>query len=389
VSIALDLARLYHLYPKIDPDGRRFRELEIILFDDKAESYVRQDLKAIQAYHTILGLIYAEKSKWTPDPTSYIPRASNAIFQLEHALETAKTRVSQDPTNFQPLPHLEKYLAEAYLKTDKKSLALKQFLKVAESYLDLDELEETEKALKCANPIITAGLKNERELYNSLDSIWKGRKFASEIKMENLNESSPEYWRNNKTAFGWMSSLNIAGFEKGFLNRQIFKTLSDIGDIAYRAGDLRQALLLHTEALKNIENERNLACSDDVIRLRSIRDTIERNLEDKVTKENLQTGYKMDNMSEYKDWHIWSVPSSEMSIPSNVGISPDFRLAAGIGNYLANQHDFKAGELKYSVYKGEVSVVSSAANPDRINLVKDALGKMKGVKNVSVKTIKD
>src|SRR6266436_5936971 len=87
LDLAMETAALYQRHRELDPDGRKFRDIEQRLFDQKSEAYARADKDAIQQLHTVLGLIYVERGIWQ----SNLPW-TNATYQLEHALSTARER---------------------------------------------------------------------------------------------------------------------------------------------------------------------------------------------------------------------------------------------------------------------------------------------------------
>jgi tetratricopeptide (TPR) repeat protein len=63
LDAALDLAALFQAFPRLDPKGEQFRKLENELLEEKTMAYVEKNLVAVQKFHTVLGVIYAERGR--------------------------------------------------------------------------------------------------------------------------------------------------------------------------------------------------------------------------------------------------------------------------------------------------------------------------------------
>jgi tetratricopeptide (TPR) repeat protein len=137
-SVRLELqtaiARVIGLRPDLDPDGSRLRAIEQEIFQGKGASYSRGDYRAIQQHHTVLGLIYARQGRWTSQRGD--SGAANGIFQLEHALRTARMRTRSGDAPYAPFPKLRSELATGYIETRQTENARRMLLEAAKDYLD-------------------------------------------------------------------------------------------------------------------------------------------------------------------------------------------------------------------------------------------------------------
>ncbi|MEM7395596.1 MAG: hypothetical protein AAF492_24965, partial [Verrucomicrobiota bacterium] len=87
LDCAMELATLYHLHPKLDPQGRKFEALEHELIGGKNMAYIRfrRNLGAIEKFHRTLGQIYAERDRWEGG-------IRGAPYHLGRAVSSAKRR---------------------------------------------------------------------------------------------------------------------------------------------------------------------------------------------------------------------------------------------------------------------------------------------------------
>lgn len=386
VKIDVELAKLYSRHESIDPDGDKFKnlegrlkDLETHLFRQKSEYYKLRDLESIQLSHTILGLIYAEQDIWE---SSWAP--ANGIFQLEHALSTAEKRAMRDSANFQPLPHLEKLLADGYKKVGQKTTAAACYLRAAKSYLDTDGLKEAEEALENAKALQYNDSPIIEERMSGLETILKGHYFVSNITVGDIKDSSLSQLHRREPLM-WLFSSDEMGLGTAFLNRQRFKVLSDFGSVASQVGDYLKALWLHTEALSKIYAEENLACNGDAFRLDMIKDTILQSVEFDESKSYYETGYALYKKDDYEGGKIWWVPTLSVHVTPQVGVSKDFLLASKIGNHMAKKSDFQPDELKFYVNDGKVIIFPLSENPELISMTKTTLETLPGIRRVDVR----
>ena len=180
MNIVLELASLYTKHPQLDPNGDKFQDLEDLLFREKGTSYEMGALEAIQRSHTVLGLIYAEREKWSRWG------ADNGIFQLEHALSTAKQLAEIDPKNFQPLPHLQSLLIKGYSEIGREDKIFTLSLNSAMGYLDLDDISKAEQMLESASTFFATGTVTEKRKHNELKIILTTRQQIEELTQDNF-----------------------------------------------------------------------------------------------------------------------------------------------------------------------------------------------------------
>jgi len=209
-----EIASLYSKFPALDPEGRKFARIENNLFEGKGMAYRSENLALIQRFHTILGLIYAERNVWTDE---YDPR--NGIFQIKHALEIATRRKD---TGYQPLPYLKALLGEGYARTGERARARASFINAAMAYLDTDEIDKAGQSLEKARGLMAQAPARERDAFDRLDTLARfraqfidpGRKPPTAIPAEIeplMNQDSP------------------SPLPPDFRLRQGFKMLADLG----------------------------------------------------------------------------------------------------------------------------------------------------------------
>jgi tetratricopeptide (TPR) repeat protein len=134
LEVALELARLLAGHPELDPDGTRFRKLEDDLLGDKTLAYGESDLGAMEQFHTVLGLIYAGRGRWSDGDWRAAP------YHLKRAVDTARRRAEREgrPVPAQPLPHLTRTLARGLESRERPDLegARRAYLDAAEGFLE-------------------------------------------------------------------------------------------------------------------------------------------------------------------------------------------------------------------------------------------------------------
>ena len=147
-AISLDLQRqlalLYSNQKTLDPDGKKFDALEQDIFSDKMGALSVGDLEAAQRYHTTLGLIYLERGVWRSQQ-----RARSAEQQFTWALDKADER-RQRERFYQPLPEIRMLLAHHLDSVASKPLAARRYGEAARGFLDLDDLEHADSAMRLA-----------------------------------------------------------------------------------------------------------------------------------------------------------------------------------------------------------------------------------------------
>lgn len=351
-----ELASLYSRYPNLDPDGEKFEAIENELFRGKGAAYGEEDLDAIQRYHTVLGIIYAEKGVWTS--SRY---ARNGIFQIEHALETAARRDARDGT-YQPLAYLKSRLAEGYAATGESVASARTHVEAVAAYLDSDDLEGASRSLARARELGASGervaaLGTLTELRVELGRT-DARAGVSLCAVERLAEA--------------FTRLGDRDLRRDFVTRQRFKALSDCAALATgraRAELASEALAIAAEA------DLALVGARDLTRLESARLTVREllGLEPVETKVGLGEG-------------SGAARSLALSLPGTVeaayvAVEPSTVLAGRIVEAL------RPGEagLRLDIHDdGRVTILEVGGALDE-QAVRTAIRKVEGVREVRVR----
>ncbi|MCP5117459.1 MAG: tetratricopeptide repeat protein, partial [bacterium] len=212
------LAMHYHKYPHLDPRGRKFRRIERDLFSGKMVAYTHGDDKAIQRFHTILGLIYADRGQWTSG------RYENAIFQLSAAIDRAGRR-----PGYQPLAQLKSKLAGGYLQLGKTLQARLVLTEALKAYLDTDDLDrasETYQTIRRQAPPPATG--RENKAIHQLSRIIVARKAAAAGHTDGIVATGNPKSVLSKTKTPWLYLDQGSALDSAFLDRQRFKIVSDV-----------------------------------------------------------------------------------------------------------------------------------------------------------------
>jgi tetratricopeptide (TPR) repeat protein len=208
-AISLDLQRqlalLYSSQKSLDPEGKKFDALEQDIFSEKMGALAVGDLEAAQRYHTTLGLIYLERGVWRGQQG-----ARGAEQQFTWALDKADER-NQRQGFYQPLPEIRMLLAHHFDSVGGKSLAARRYSEAARAFLDLDDLENADSAMRRA-----AALGGQ-----TTDA------------MRALELRSP-LARGDAGACGAQSVSSLSGGDRAFALRQRFKVLADCAKVDAR-----------------------------------------------------------------------------------------------------------------------------------------------------------
>jgi len=207
LALRQELALLYFHNPQLDPQGKRLDGLVWEMFRGKGDAIRKQDWPAMQEYHTVLGLIFAERGIWTTKPGEWRP--ASAIYQFEHALEAAQERLRRE-NFYQPLAELKARLAEGYRLTGSPGDAGRMYWYAALAYLDSDALREALTMLQKHRDF--AGESDEAAL---LDKLVLYRSRSPGLATELTPERAPWLFR--------ASPLR----DESFLLRQRFKIAAD------------------------------------------------------------------------------------------------------------------------------------------------------------------
>jgi len=259
------LALHYFKFPSLDPGERKFNRVVNAIFQSKAGAYQLDDLESIQRHHTILGIIFAQKGAWK---TNHF--ALNAIFQLDNALKTAARRDAQDGS-YQPLPELRSQLAEGYKATGDVTKARATYLVAAQAYLDTDAIEPAKRMLQSAGALV-AGASPERELAAQLERVLGTRADVARATGRQLDPAAGEYAFRLDGGHGWLYGQSLPSLSVAFLDRQRFKTLSDLAIRVGEAGHAQAAAELAARAFRTaIDGVKHLSGPADVVRIEKIR----------------------------------------------------------------------------------------------------------------------
>lgn len=376
LDVRSELANLYLRHPRFDPGGEKLQHLIVQLFEWKGEAYQQRSMVAIERYHTMLGLIYAEKGLWRSSG-----RADNAIFQLEHALLAARERAAEDPKAFRPLPHLEGALAKGYVAVDKLALAHKTYVDSAIGYLDLDDLGKADEMLTTAERFSDAA-NNER--LQAVAKILGSRKAVRQVQAQNFAPASAQYY-GQSARYRWLFGKEILKLDRAFVNRQRFKTLADLGHQASNLGAAAESLRLQTRALDVIKAEPTLTNMQDVIRLKRMKDAVIQCIDVKSKGQVMETGRGLEKSQNYKSGKVWHISTAQTAAPIQVGINKDLLLAGAVGNRLSYQPAFVSGEIKLQLRDGKATLVPKQPADRTARESATILRTIEGVRDVKIR----
>jgi len=223
-AISLDLQRqlalLYSNQKSLDPDGKKFDALEQDIFSEKMGALAVGDLEAAQRYHTTLGLIYLERGVWRGQQA-----ARGAEQQFTWALDKADERFQRERF-YQPLPEIRMLLAHHFDSVGSKPLAARRYIEAARGFLDLDDLEDADSALRRAAALggQTTDLAGALGLRSAVA-------------------------RGDAGACGAQSLSSLSGGDRAFALRQRFKVLADCAKL-----DAKRARTHATEAFTLVDS---------------------------------------------------------------------------------------------------------------------------------------
>ena len=261
LDLQTELAALYYQYPDLDPNNRKFGSLIWGIFQGKGEAYTLNDLKAIQSHHTVLGFIYSRE----PGRESMDHRATNAVFQLYHAIKTANERFHNGEP-YQPLPQLKEMLADACRKPSTAAkwmgscdIAGDLYLEAAKAYLDTDQLQKAANMLEKAKS--SPASSSAGELYAALKQIVETRRRIEKTTPADAEAVAGDLVDRQATA-NWFTDEQFAQPHRDFVSRQRFKTISDL---ALRIEDFTKTDASLSSSLQIIEPDLNTASKSLVL----------------------------------------------------------------------------------------------------------------------------
>jgi len=231
-----------------------------ILFSGKGGAYAAGQLKDIQRYHTVLGMIYYETKQ---DKTK---GADNAIFQLTHALDTASKIAERNPEKYQPLPELRVLLAKVHQRQGNSKDSASESLSAAMGFLEKDNLKRADSAL-------TSAKKNGANI-GAVETILKGRQavLTEGARLLKTKPGSNEVTLDAKLS--WLKNPAILKLPQSFVEGQRFKTLADLGGQITRTPNKALASSINSLALEAASKNKILTSPTDVKRIQSLESNI-------------------------------------------------------------------------------------------------------------------
>lgn len=166
LEAALGRARVFLLFPELDPQGHRFRETVNVLFDEKAFTIFERNLPLRQRYHRTLGIIYAGRGEW-----GKVDVVESAIFQLDMALKIED--IISEERNVPPrsLPELHRLLAKGYSHTNEPEKAARHTIDATKGYISMRDLRTANKTLEWGKTTLIPRLSgNKRQIFEA-DSV--------------------------------------------------------------------------------------------------------------------------------------------------------------------------------------------------------------------------
>ena len=277
LGAATQLARLYVTRGR-DND---LRALEGRLFEIKGGAYESHDLAAMQRMHAVLGTIYDERGIWTSSNP-----ARNATFQYSRLVRVAKEREAKEGI-FQPLPHYAAKAAEGLRRAGKTREARELEIEAASGYLELDALEEAQRAITRAS---SGGAEDDARVVAL-------RRIAT------YRAAIPELATTRELTLPAWSTVG-GPLDPDFVARQEFRALSDLAARAKEKNESEEADALNLRAFDNALRQETLTGTGDALRLEQIRESVEETprLPDKKSPASAA-----EPATEPQKPHVWTV----------------------------------------------------------------------------------
>ncbi len=353
-----ELASLYFKNPSLDPQRQQFTGLVGELFGGKAGAYKLGDHEAIQRYHTVLGLLFAQRMEWR-SPSPFM----NAVFQLSNAIKTADAR--RQERGPQPLPELKALLAQGYAETGRPQDAKVTYAQAAEAYLDTDDLSRAGEMLQRVRQTAGSALPVEP----ALDVIIRSRSAIPQTSKASLAaESSLRSSREHAWIFGGA----LPGLSAEFLARQRFKAMADFAARATEVGEPAAATGYAVAALNHgVKEVGSLIDFGDLVRLRNVR----RAVIDRV---------HLDPAGGKASGKVWLLSVSGEAAPRRVELSPEVVLAGRVLETLRTDPKPLTKDVSITIRGSAVHIDGH----DEVYLRDTAskLGRVEGISAVNVRT---
>jgi tetratricopeptide (TPR) repeat protein len=259
IDVTSDLAALYQAFPKLDPKGENFAQIEQELLGSKNMAYAEQDLAAMQKFHTVLGIIYAERGRWDSDGWRAAP------YHLRRAVSTAQQLAKRSPAEYKPYPQLTRILAEGLVSRTNADLATASnlCLDAAQGFLDEDDVTGAEQMLGKARELSTRTGKPVPKAYDDLKKVVDFRKVAGTLRPDDLKLSPGPSGADYKLGTNRLSGLaSSTSLDPAFLQRQTVRGLNDLTVKARVLGAELVADQLHEVTFQKLQSQPGVTWED-------------------------------------------------------------------------------------------------------------------------------
>jgi tetratricopeptide (TPR) repeat protein len=280
MAAAVQLERLYHLANNADAVSL----LEGRLFADKGDAYHSHDLAAIQRLHTVLGTIYADRDVWDSNEPS-----ENATFQFRNAVRTARERTAATGI-LQPLPYMSEMVAHGLEIQRQWDDAQEWYVDATRDYLEVDAIDKARETL--AHAAAETKARPNPRLAVSIDALNKITDFRAGIQQLGTTRGV--------TPPLITVAADDSVLDKAFVERQEFKTLTDLAGRASELREAKEASSLYLRAFDKASSQKTVGGTGDALRLEQIRNFGE--------KEWTIKGKPLTDKSAVDK--VWTVPTS-------------------------------------------------------------------------------
>lgn len=304
IDAAINLVSLHHsIKAGADPQGlsgvseSELSEMTKVLFSGKGGAYAAGQLKDIQRYHTVLGLIYYETRR---DKSN---GADNATFQLTHALRTAERIARRNPEKYEPLPELRALLATVYQRQGKTQESGRESLTAAIGFLEKDNLKKASAALTSA--------KQNGANTRSVSTILQGRQAVLTQGAALLKTQPGSKAVSLDPKISWLKNPEALNLPKSFIEGQKFKILADLGNRLSSTSNKALASSINNLALVAASQNKVLTSPTDLKRIQRL----ETNIKQSFTLTEPIKPIKIEGLKQLSPAKIektsWTLPSGQ------------------------------------------------------------------------------